>query len=261
MALNDRIIQSFREKVCKEVDIEKEGVGRYIVYTPFMFDDGDHFIVVLVQKQDEWFLTDEGHTLMHLSYSDIDVETGTRARIIEESLCTHGVQNENGEFLLKIADEDFGDALWSFLQALSGAASVALMTKEKVRTAFFDDFRAIIEHQVPRERVVFDWHHPGFDPDKIYAVDCHVNGATLPWFVFAVNSDRRCQNATISCLIYERADVKFHSLALFEDQTRINRRSLAQLSDVVGKQFSSLGDRKRINAFFRDEIACPSDRA
>jgi hypothetical protein len=43
-------------------------------------------------------------------------------------------------------------------------------------------------------------------------------------------------------------------LAVFEDQTDISRRPLAQLSDVVGKMFASLGARDRIEKYLREEI-------
>lgn len=40
-------IKSFRQKICDEIDVETEGQDRYIIYVPFMFDDGDHFVVIL----------------------------------------------------------------------------------------------------------------------------------------------------------------------------------------------------------------------
>jgi hypothetical protein len=41
---------------------------------------------------------------------------------------------------------------------------------------------------------------------------------------------------------------------IFRDQTEITRRALAQLSDVVGKQFASLGARDRIEAFLKKDV-------
>ena len=48
---NSVLLAEFRQKVCDEIEIETEGVDRHIIYTPFMFDDGDHF-VVLLRKED-----------------------------------------------------------------------------------------------------------------------------------------------------------------------------------------------------------------
>ena len=65
--------KEFKQKVCEEIDVEPEGLTRFVVHTPFMFDDGDHFVIIMKKSADRWILTDEGHTFMHMSYGEIDV--------------------------------------------------------------------------------------------------------------------------------------------------------------------------------------------
>ena len=43
-------------------------MDRYQVFTPFLFDDGDHLVIVLKRNNSHWVLSDEGHTYMHLTY-------------------------------------------------------------------------------------------------------------------------------------------------------------------------------------------------
>src|SRR5690348_10055801 len=93
----EEIARAFKRKVSQEVQIEPEGIDRFIVYTPFQFEDGDHYVVVLKRINDEWILTDEGHTFMHLSYGEVDLTTTTRKKLIEDALTTFGVSNESGE--------------------------------------------------------------------------------------------------------------------------------------------------------------------
>lgn len=50
-----------------DVRIESEGINRFRVFTPFMFDDGDHYAIILKLVENKWLLTDEGHTLMHFA--------------------------------------------------------------------------------------------------------------------------------------------------------------------------------------------------
>lgn len=248
------LLSQLRSKVSSEIDIESEGLGRYIVYTPFMFDDGDHYVVILRKHGDEWMLSDEGHTLMHLSYSGLDLATGTRARIIEEAITANGVELLGGELSLRVPHDDFGNALFSFVQALIRTSTVAQVTRERVASAFFDDFKELMSEIVPSERLDFDWHDRRHDPDGNYMIDCKINGAAPPWFVFAINSTDRCRNASITCLMYERWGFSFGSLVIFENQQEVNRKALAQMSDIVGKQFSSLGDRERITQYFRQNV-------
>jgi hypothetical protein len=248
------LLESFRRKVCGRIDIEPAGVDRYVIYTPFMFDDGDHFVTILRKDSSGWFLTDEGHTLSHLSYGHTDVTGGTRGAMLDEALAAHRVENRDGELRLSVPREEFGDALYSFLQAASRIATIAQMTHERAATTFMDDFGGLLSEILPPERVVYDWHDPVRDPDGKYLVDCRINGSRKPCLVFGVNSTSKCSHATITCLTLERWGMPFRSVVLFEDQTKIGRRQLAQLSDVVGKQFASLGERDRIRAYFSEEV-------
>ena len=61
-----------------------EGVERFRVFTPFMFEDGDHLSVILKRDNGRWILSDEGHTYMHLTYDidEKDLQRGTRQKII-----------------------------------------------------------------------------------------------------------------------------------------------------------------------------------
>ena len=116
----DSIERDFRENVSDDVRIIAEGAGRYQVFTPFCFNDGDHLTILLKQNGTHWFLSDEAHTHMRLSF-DIDVQEllrGPRQKIIAETLAEYGIEDRDGELLLEPSDEQYGDALNSFIQAL-----------------------------------------------------------------------------------------------------------------------------------------------
>lgn len=81
-----------------------------------MFDDGDHLVVLLKGKEDKWLFSDEGHTFMHVSYDDIDLDRGTRKKIIDTVLSNYGIKNLEGELITEVPDNQFGDALYSYLQ-------------------------------------------------------------------------------------------------------------------------------------------------
>jgi hypothetical protein len=138
------IIESFRQKVSREIDLEAEGVDRYIVYTPFMFDDGDHYVVVLRHEREQWVLTDEAHTFMHLSYAEVDLTQGTRARVIDQALTSYRVENNGGELRLVVPDEAFGDALFTMVQAIGRITGTALWTRERVRDTEFQTAEVVI---------------------------------------------------------------------------------------------------------------------
>lgn len=252
--MDGTLLDEVRRKLCREIDIEAEGVDRFNVYTPFMFDDGDHFVSILKRHEDEWVITDEGHTLMHLSYGGPDVTADARGKILEEVLREHSVSNDAGILSVRVGRDAIGDGLFSYLQAISQVANLSRMTRSHVASAFLGDFRELMESLLPPQGRTFNWHDPQRDPDGNYPVDCHYQPNGKAWLMFGVNSTGKCQNATITCQWFERHGIEFDSVAFYEDQTAVSRRAVAQLSDIVGKQFASLGDRERISTYVRRQV-------
>ena len=115
----ETIEADFRLKVGESVRLASEGVNRYRVFTPFLFEDGDHFAVVLKRENGGWVLSDEGHTYMHLTYDldEKDLHRGNRQKIISNALSMFSVEDKEGELRLLIPEEQYGDALFSFVQA------------------------------------------------------------------------------------------------------------------------------------------------
>jgi len=254
----ETIERDFKAKVCEKIRLSVEGVERFRVFTPFLFEDGDHLAIVLKRENDAWLLSDEGHTYMHLTYDldEKDLQRGTRQKVISAALSMFRIEDRDGELLMRIADEQFGDALYSFIQALIKVTDVSFLSRERIRSTFLEDFRAMMETAVPENRCSFDWSDPDHDPQGMYTVDCRVNGMARPLFVFALPNDDRVRDATIALLQFERWGNRYRSLGIFEDQESINRRVLARFSDVCEKQFSSLGtNRERITAYLRQILA------
>jgi len=249
------IQHEFRQKVCDEVELYGEGVDRFRVLTPFMFEDGDHLSIVLKREGERFILSDEGHTYMHLTYDldERDLQRGTRQKIVTNALSVFAVEDREGELFIAVEDSSYGDALYSFVQALLRISDVTYLSRERVRSTFMDDFRDFMEQAVPEGRRQFDWHDPSHDPDGKYVVDCRINTMPKPMLVHALPGDDKTRDATIGILQFEKWGLSFRSLAIFEDQEQINRKVLARFSDVCEKQFSSLAaNRDRIKSYIEE---------
>lgn len=63
--------EAFRA-VSSEIRVEIENADRCIVHVPDMFDDGEHFVVILKRnwkpRDERWLMTDEGHTLRKVHF-------------------------------------------------------------------------------------------------------------------------------------------------------------------------------------------------
>ena len=135
------IEQDFRNKVCEKLRISTEGVDRFRIFTPFMFEDGDHLAIVLKKdlsacdaqaENGTWILSDEGHTYMHLN-CDLDKmnhQKGTRKKIIKHALSVFNVQERDGELIVPIVDNSYGDAFFRVIQAILKIAERAYLIRE-----------------------------------------------------------------------------------------------------------------------------------
>lgn len=142
MALSPEAVErDFREAVSARIELVADGAERYRVLNPFLFEDGDHFSIVLRREGERWVLSDEGNTWMRLTYdlSERDLLRGTRRKVVSDALSLFEIEDRAGEFVIPVAGERYGDALLSFVQGISRVSSVALLSRERVSATFRED--------------------------------------------------------------------------------------------------------------------------
>lgn len=251
------IENKLRDKISKEISLMEEGVNRFRILNPYEFDDGDHFSIFLKKENGYWKYTDEAHTIMHLSY-DMDISAlkkGNRQKIITGIISNFGLEEDQGSLSIKISNDDFGGAFYNFIHALIKITDLSYLSREFVRSTFYEDFKSIIKEIIPENRLTFNYTHPDYDKEGKYVVDCRINGMPKPIFLFAILNESKCKDVMITMYLFERWGIKYHSVSIFEDQEQINRRVLAQFSDIGEKQFSTLlSNRERIRAYLTEHI-------
>jgi hypothetical protein len=251
----EAITKAFRQTVCEQVRIESEGTNRFRVFTPFMFNDGDHLAIVLKKEGSRWLLSDEGHTLMHLTYDldERDLREGGRQKIISNTLSAFTIDERDGELIISIDEDRYGDALYTFIQALMRVSDVSYLSRERVRTTFFEDVKVFIEQNIPKEKIRMGWSDPVHDPEGKYPVDFVVEGSSGPVFIYARVNDDRVKEAMINLLTFEKWGLKFKSIGIFENQEVINRKTVAKFTDVCEKAFSSFpSNRERFLKYLQE---------
>lgn len=239
----ETVLKEFKEKVCEQISIESEGLNRYIVNTPFKFDDGDHLVIILKHEDDKWALTDEAHTFMHLSYMlDVkDLEYGTRKSIIDDTLKMFSVFEIDGELKLQIPNSEFGNALYSYIQALLKITDIPYLSRERAKSTFIEDFKHYFSKRFEQYKPEFEWT-PEKDMQKKYVVDCKLEVNGKIYLVFALQNDLSVAKATINLLTFEKWNLKFNSIGIYEEPKTIQDDLKDKLTDVVVKQYTSLSE-------------------
>lgn len=249
------ILQQFKEKVSDEITLEEKGRNKFLVKTPFIFEDGDHLIIILkydvVRKS--WILTDEANTFMHMSYfmNNKDIEAGTRAEIISTAQKMFGVIEEDGELLTIIEDDTFGNALYDFVQCLLKITDITYTERQKIVTMFFEDFRKSMKgiSKMYKLEAEFDYTIPE-DKNKEYPITCYIATKRMPTLIFAINNDDRCRDSTI--FIYALKDKfkkTFHSVGVFDDWEGINKKVFARFLNVSEKTITSLEEADELKEY------------
>ena len=257
MVTDAEIVAEFKRDVADEVELIPSGADRFGVVTPLAFDDGDLLPIVLRRVDGGWRLTDEGHTFLQLTYEleEADFEQPTRREIISKTLTTFGVLNLNGVLVLPIQNNNFGDALYTFIQALVKIDDIRYLSREHARSTFLDELRPMVRRVTPQSKeVVYNWYEPKHDPSGNYPVHCKVNGSGEPLLVFALPNDARVAIAALTLHMFNRWGIANRSIGIFEDQTKLDSKMVARLTDVVNKPFSNLAIAKEEIARFFPEL-------
>ena len=133
---DERIQQELQEQVAEKIRLAAEGPNRFRVFTPFVFDNGDHLAVVLRKEDAGWALSDEGHTYMHLALDidEPDPHREKRQRVVSNALSRFGIGDRDEELLLTVRDSRWADPLYPFVQGLLRVAGASYVFTEQAKS-------------------------------------------------------------------------------------------------------------------------------
>lgn len=258
MAIDQAALEKLlRERLCAEVKVEARPDGALMVRTHFAFPDGDRFPIRLIQTAAGGLrLSDQGHTLMHAGYEhDVDAfMDGQRGAQLERIMGETGLTWEQGTFCLETAPERLSESLFSFGQALTRVYDLTLLSRARVRSAFYEALKQSLLELVDEDRIYQDYRTEAPNSEA-YLVDFMLEGKNgIPLFLYGIPNRDKARLATIMLAHFHRHRVKFESLLVFDDQTEIPRMDLARLSDVGGEMVSTLESPESLNRKLRQRL-------
>lgn len=233
------IINGLKKAVCSGLEIENRTANRFMIHTGYTYPDGDELHILLIKEGEGWILSDEGHTMMWLSYEDFSL-TDARKSILDRILNTNGVSLSDGEISVPI---DAGDsdsiviALRSMIQAEIQLADLLYLDKEKVRDRFVDDLKSSFSTSSLSSICSYDQKIIGHDNMEYYA-DVYINSQT-PILVFGIHSTMQCTRATVTMLSLNKKELQFMFMAVIDSSSQIpandrNKAINAAMKTTIG---------------------------
>lgn len=112
------------------------------VSTPFTDSSGDAITFYISQSPDGIVLEDDGDFLAGLAARDMPITVGARGQLLDAILAEAGAywDRETLEIKSPPFQDDLNGRVTGFLSALIRVRDLALLTRDRVRSAFRDDF-------------------------------------------------------------------------------------------------------------------------
>lgn len=223
------------------VSLEPRGINSYRVKTPFYFADGDNLKIIINKAETgKWTITDEGHTLMYLSYYNMDINVGTRADILSSILKSHYMREDLGRLIIETeTEEEVADSIFTFAQGILKVSDMTMWKKERVKSMFYEYFREGVINGSKGRLLDFDFRDKENDPNNLYIIDCLVtlkNGHRA--HVYGANSLDKANKAIISMYHYEKAGLDVPNCMILSDEMDFGKTKI-MLEEVADKILSS----------------------
>jgi hypothetical protein len=233
------MVKLFKSSVCSSIELEELGINEHLVHTGFLFPDGDELHIVLKTTGSRWILTDEGHTLMWLSYEDYNM-TPVRSDLLMKILTSNSVKKEDGRIIIEFEPENAGRALYSIVQTIVQISDLRFLDRKRVRSTFIEDMKGVFEKSgelFPRCRFDEEIEISG---DK-YKVDVFIDTKT-PILVFGITNTENCRDAVINMLQLRISKAAYLCCAILENSEILSGKDRKRLLNTSDKTIEGLDE-------------------
>lgn len=238
--MND-ILEHVKRNFNNRINIREKRPNIYQLIMPLYHEDGDMIDIFIEKKDNELFLCDYGLTLMRLSYT-YEIDTSNKEAIFQKILSENKLEESNGNIVFKTRKESIFSDIMHVAQAFMKIGSMRYFKREVIESLFYEMLNEIITKDLseykPKKEVL-----PIPDRDDLEA-DFEFNPNGHPVYLFGVKDAAKARLATICCLEYQNANIKFRSLIVHEDFEKLPRKDRTRLTNACDKQFTSLEDFK-----------------
>jgi hypothetical protein len=240
--MND-LIQNIKDSFNNRIIIKEKRPGIYQLFLPIYHEDGDMIDVFIEKKDDRTVrISDYGMSIMRLSYT-YEIDSDTKESILQRIISENKMIEKDGNIYY---DSDvhnlYGDLL-NACQTYMKVSSMRYFKREVVESLFYemlDDFILSDLNDYEPKKNPF----PIPDREDLEAdYQLKLNDHSI--FLFGVKGAAKARLASISCLEYQKNNLKFRSLIVHDDFEKLSKKDRSILTNACDKQFTTLKDFMR----------------
>lgn len=226
-------IPTIMKSICSLYEFEDIGNGEYLVHTNMYFDDGDELHIVMMESDGGYTLTDEGHTMMWLSYEELRF-TGNRKKLLDGILGQNDVTMVNGEILTSVdSPEDVGPALFNMIQAIMQTSSLRYLSRNNVVNTFLEDVRLMFRNSEIGNKCLFKKEVKICD-GNIIEPDVYIDLPT-PTLVFGAHNTERSKEVFINMLLIRESKLDCRTMVIIDEGANIPQKDRDRLINMADR--------------------------
>lgn len=214
----------------------EENVQR--LYAPFFHEDGDMYSIYIEENEQGYLIRDYGNTLMRVAYT-FDINSERKNKVLDKIIKSNNGEIDDGELLIQSDKNNLTKDIYRFGQMVSKVSSIKMLSRENVKTMFFDYLNEYVQNNFAKYGVEYNIAPT---QDKSLVVDFVVPIPKRPLYLFAVNDDTRASKTVISCLTFQKKSIPFRSLVVHENFNALGAFYRNQITNAADKQFPTLDD-------------------
>lgn len=234
------IIEQFNNKV----SFRNVAPGINQIVAPYFHADGD-MMEIYVQpspfQHDYIRVTDLGMTLMRLSYS-IDVDGVSAQKHIHSIINEQRLAYDNGIVYLDTPIKSAHSYISYFAQGLSKIMAVSALSKDVIKSYFYENFRKFIVEDFIIYSPIFNYipvkAHDEYTVDYMF-MDSR---ATRPICLFPVKDTYKARDVVSTILFLQNNKIPHRSVVVYEDFNNIGDKDKRRIMNASDKNFYTFGD-------------------
>lgn len=241
-----------REQFNSRVSFIDKGNGIVQLIAPFFYADGDVMNIYLQILENNLIrISDLGFTLMRLSYT-YEINTAHREKLLLQTIQDNFGQYDEGLIYIDVRPQNLYAGVNRFSSIVAKVMNLDILQNTKTQNTFIHEFNQFCIEQLKDFSPI-----PNCRPlnDEL-EVDFYIeNPHGKPLYLFGVKSKDKARETVINCLQF-RQSLKFRSLIIHDDATKLSSYDQSQLMKVADKQFPDLDDfRKNAYDYIHEECA------